>query len=173
VELVIFMGLQAAGKTTFYRRRFAASHEHISKDLMRSQPRPARRQAQLIEAALGAGRSVVVDNTNATLEDRAELIRLGRAYGAEIVGYAFESSVAESRKRNSQRTGRARVPDVAIYATAKRFVPPAPAEGFDRLYVVRMAPEGEFACRAWTEAGASSVPATATTLPHADGEERP
>lgn len=172
MELAIFMGLQAAGKTAFYRHRFAATHEHVSKDLMRSNSRPARRQAQLIEAALRAGRSVVVDNTNATLEDRAELIRLGRAYGAEIVGYAFESSVAESRKRNSQRTGRARVPDVAIYATAKRFVPPSPSEGFDRLYVVRMAPEGEFECREWTGDVASSMPASTSTPPHSDSEER-
>ena len=173
MELAIFIGLQAAGKTTFYRRHLAATHEHISKDLMRSNRRPARRQAQLIEAALGAGRSVAVDNTNVTLEDRAELIRLGQATGAEVVGYYFVSSVAESRARNRQRTGRERVPDVAIYATAKRFVSPTPAEGFDRLYVVRIASDGAFECHAWTAPAPSDAPATANMSRPPPSKEQP
>jgi len=34
LELVIFIGLQATGKSTFYRARFAATHVLVSKDLM-------------------------------------------------------------------------------------------------------------------------------------------
>jgi hypothetical protein len=81
VELVIFVGLQASGKSTFFRERFAATHEHVSKDLFRNNRDRNRRQAQLIEAALGKGVSVVVDNTNPTVEDRRSLIRLGRRFG--------------------------------------------------------------------------------------------
>jgi hypothetical protein len=54
-----------------------------------SKSNPARRQRQLIEAALQQGLSVVVDNTNPTKEVRAELINLGRLYAAEIIGYYF------------------------------------------------------------------------------------
>jgi hypothetical protein len=32
VELVIFIGLQASGKTSFYRACFAATHAHVSRD---------------------------------------------------------------------------------------------------------------------------------------------
>ena len=141
MELVIFTGLQAAGKSTFYRQRFAGTHELVSKDLM--QRNKGRRQAQLIEAALSAGRSIVVDNTNPSFEERAELIRLGRAYGAEISGYFFESPVGKSLKRNEQRTGKARIPNIGIFATAKKLVPPSYAEGFDRLYRVRIAEGNE------------------------------
>ena len=141
------MGLQGAGKTTFYRAHFASTHEHISKDLFPNIRYRGRRQAQLIEAALSEGRSVVVDNTNATVEDRASLIALGRAHSAEIVGYYFVSSVGESLRRNRDRTGKQRVPDVAIFATAKRLAPPTYAEGFDRLYEARAEGEGRFACR--------------------------
>jgi predicted kinase len=140
VELVIFTGLQASGKSTFYRQRFAGTHELVSKDLM--QRNKGRRQAQLIEAALSAGRSVVVDNTNPSLEERAELIRLGRAHGADITGYFFEPHVSKSLKRNEQRTGKARVPNIGIFATAKKLVPPTYDEGFDKLYRVRIA-EGD------------------------------
>ena len=66
VELVILTGLQAAGKTTFYRERFAATHVHISKDAWPNARRKERRQQRLVEEHLRAGRSVVVDNTNPT-----------------------------------------------------------------------------------------------------------
>jgi predicted kinase len=138
LELVIFVGLQASGKSTFFRERFAATHEHVSKDLFRNNRNPNRRQRDLIEAALGTGRSVVVDNTNTTVEDRGSLIRLGREFGARVVGYYFESEPRESLRRNARREGKARVPDVAIFATARRLVPPSCQEGFDELFRVRL-----------------------------------
>jgi len=138
MELVIFVGLQASGKSTFFRERFAGTHEHVSKDLFRNNKNPNRRQAQLIEDALGAGRSVVVDNTNPTLEDRRALIGLGGEYGARIVGYYFDASVRECLRRNEAREGKAWVPDVAIYATAKKLVAPSIKEGFDELACVRL-----------------------------------
>src|SRR5947199_2744458 len=106
-ELVLFVGLQGAGKSSFYRARFAATHEWVSKDRFPNNRNPARRQRQLIEEALAAGRSVVVDNTNATLESRAELIALARAFGATVVGYYFQSLLADCLERNRQRAGKA------------------------------------------------------------------
>jgi predicted kinase len=103
---VTFVGLQASGKSSFFRERFAATHEHVSKDLLRNTRNRSRRQAQLIEAALGAGSSVVVDNTNPTVEDRRAPIRLGRKLDAKVIGYYFESTVRECVERNRRRTGR-------------------------------------------------------------------
>ena len=40
--------------------------------------------------------------------------------------------------RNEVREGKARVPDVAIYATAKKLVAPSIEEGFDELLCVRL-----------------------------------
>jgi predicted kinase len=137
MEIVIFIGLQGSGKSTFYYKNFAATHEYVSKDLLRNNRRPARRQLQLVEEALQAGRSVVVDNTNPTVEDRAELIRLGHQYGAEAIGYYFEVQVKKSLERNRQRNGKARVPDIAIFATAKKLVRPTHAEGFDKLFAIQ------------------------------------
>jgi predicted kinase len=145
MELRVLIGLQAAGKTTYFQRSFAATHHLISKDLLRSHRHPAQRQAQLLGEALAAGHSVVVDNTNPTLADRAELIALGRTYGAWIVGCWFPPDLSGSLARNAQREGRARVPPVALYATATRLVPPTYAEGFDALYAVRIAEDGAFA----------------------------
>ena len=144
MDLVIFIGLQASGKSTFHATHFAATHEYVSKDRLRNNRHKERRQAQLIEAALHAGRSIVVDNTNATAAVRAPLIALGRAYAVRAVGYYFPPDVRASLERNRQRAGRERVPDVAIYATAKKLQPPTYAEGFDALFDVRIAEEGRF-----------------------------
>ena len=136
VELVILIGLQAAGKSTFRRELFDATHVVVSKDLMRRNRRPGRRQAQLIREALALGRAVVVDNTNARAEDRLELILLAREHQIPAVGYWVRSSLEESLLRNSERVGSARVPDVGVLATAKAFVRPRRAEGFAELYQV-------------------------------------
>jgi predicted kinase len=151
VELIIFVGLQASGKSTFYHARFAATHEHVSKDLFRNNKDRNRRQRQLIEATLQAGNPVVVDNTNPTVEERRPLIGLGREYGAKIVGYYFESQVHRCLERNRQRTGKGRVPDVAIYATAKKLVAPSCSEGFDELYGVRITGDSEFEVYTYTD----------------------
>lgn len=142
MELVVFAGLQASGKSAFFRERFAGTHEHVSKDLFPHNRNKNRRQEQLIRTALAAGRSVVVDNTNPTPEDRRPLVELGREHGAKVAGYFFDASVRECLRRNAGREGKARVPDVAIYATAKRLVPPASDEGFDELYRVHLAASG-------------------------------
>jgi predicted kinase len=143
-ELVIFVGLQASGKSTFFRERFATTHELVSKDLLGNNKNRARRQAQLIEVALRAGSSVVVDNTNPTVEDRRPLIELGRALGARIVGYYFDSTVRGCVRRNRRRTGKDQVPDVAIFATAKKLVPPSCFEGFDELRRTRITDDSTF-----------------------------
>jgi predicted kinase len=136
VECVILVGLPGAGKTTFFLERLAATHDHVSKDEMRNNRRPSRRQDQLLDESLRAGRSVVVDNTNPSVAVRAPLIAAARRHGAEVVGYFFPVDAKDALRRNRAREGRARVPDVAIFTTRKRLQLPAHDEGFDRLFVV-------------------------------------
>lgn len=152
MELVLFTGLQASGKSSFYRSRLAATHQLVSKDLMPNNPRPERRQRQLIEEALARGASVVVDNTSPTPAVRAPLIAIGKAFGAEIVGYWFDASLGACLARNRAREGRMRVPDIALFATRKILTPPAYAEGFDQLYRVTIGDDGGFTVEAWSGA---------------------
>jgi predicted kinase len=155
MEMVILVGLPGSGKTTFRRQRLDATHVVISKDLLRNNRRPARRQAQLIDQALSAGQSIVVDNVNATREERAELIRHARSYGARVAGFHFEASVQDCLRRNRARVGKAQVPDVAIYSMAKIFRAPEKQEGFDELHRVRIAEPDQFAVE---QDGAAHVP---------------
>ncbi len=149
MELVILIGLQAAGKTTFAHARFA-EFIYVSKDAMRNVRQKGRRQEMLIRTALAQGQSVVVDNTNPTIADRAALIALAREYGASVTGYYFSSSLGECLLRNRRRTGRARVPDAAIYVFRHRLELPSYAEGFNRLYYVKLdQPRNDFMVSEW------------------------
>ena len=135
-QLVVFCGLQGAGKTTFYHAHFAATHVHVSKDLMKNARHRDVLQEKMIEEALTAGKSVVVDNTNPTPIVRAPLIEIARRRGVRLVAYYFEVPVKVAIERNRQREGKARVPDVAVYVTSKKLVPPSFEEGFDEVHIV-------------------------------------
>ncbi|WP_126551946.1 ATP-binding protein [Dictyobacter kobayashii] len=158
MDMCIFIGLQASGKSTFFRTHFAATHDYVSKDLLRNNRRPARRQLQLVEESLRAGHSVVIDNTNPTVEDRAELIALGHQYQARVLGYFFELQVKRSLQWNAQRTGKARVPDIGIYSILKKMTPPLYKEGFDKLYQVQAQEGFHFAVFPWPEDAIDDAP---------------
>jgi predicted kinase len=142
-ECVILVGLPGAGKTTFYRERYP-SYEHISKDTLPKRANQQARQEAALRRAFAAGRSVIVDNTNASPGERASVIAVAHEFDARIVGYYIEATPREAVARNERRTGRAKVPKVAIFTCAKRLVPPAPAEGFDELHTLRVLEDGRF-----------------------------
>ena len=127
MEAVVLCGVQGSGKTTLYRDRFAATHEHVSLDVLGSRAR----EAALLAACLEEGRPFVVDNTNPTAASRARYLELARAAGFKVVGYLVEG---EGR---SEHVGPA-----TAASTARRFVRPAPEEGFDELWHATPAPGG-------------------------------
>ena len=127
MEAIVLCGVQGSGKTTLYRDRFAATHEHVSLDVLGSRAR----EAALIEACLEQGRPFVVDNTNPTVADRRRYIAAAREAGFKVVGYLVEGD------GRSVHVG----PGTAA-ATARRFVRPTPEEGFDELFHAAPAPGG-------------------------------
>ncbi len=145
MEAVIFVGIQAAGKSSFYLARFFATHVRINLDMLRSR----RRETLLLLALLEMQQPFVVDNTNPTAEERALYILAARAAGFQIAGYYFPAGLAECIGRNKLRPDAERVPAQAIGGTAKKLQPPAFTEGFDALYIVRIAATGAFLVEAW------------------------
>ena len=45
------------------------------------------------------------------------MIALDRASGAKIIGYYFETRLADYPERNRQRAGKARIRDVTVHAS--------------------------------------------------------
>lgn len=140
-SLVVLVGPQGSGKSTFCRERLG-SLALVSKDRMPNCRNRERRQTRLIEESLRRGASVVVDNTNPTPAVRENLVRLGRVAGARVVAYWFSTELATCLARNAARTGRALVPPGILVQTHARTVRPTRAEGFDEVYHVRLGPGG-------------------------------
>ena len=131
-------GLQGAGKTTLYRDRWLETHVRISMDLLRTRAR----EAALLELCLTTRQPFVVDNTNPTVADRARYVGPARAAGFRVVGFLVDASFGEALAGNAGRSGRAWVPDRGVLGTARRFIRPAPEEGFDELWHAVPAPGG-------------------------------
>jgi predicted kinase len=138
MEAIVLCGLQGAGKTTLYRDRWLETHVRISMDLLRTRAR----EAALLEYCLSTRQPFVVDNTNPTAADRARYVEPARAAGFRVVGYLVDADATEALGRNAGRGGRARIPDRGVLGTARRFIRPAPEEGFDELWHATAAPGG-------------------------------
>ena len=141
----MLIGLQGAGKST--TETAVLVPVIVSKDLTRDNRRPERRQRHLISAALASRLSVVVDDTNPSVEERAGIISAARASAARVVGYFFESPLPECAARDRRRRCRT----WAAASAAKRLVRPSRTEGFDELWTVRTLPELRFDVRPYEE----------------------
>jgi predicted kinase len=138
VEAIVFCGIQASGKTTFYAERLLHTHVRISMDLLRTR----HREGLLLEACLESRMRFVVDNTNPTRAERARYVVPALERGYVVHAYLFESGPAEALARNAARQGRRAVPVAGLLGTRKRLEPPALAEGFAEVHRVRIAGAG-------------------------------
>ena len=137
VELVVMVGLQASGKSTWVAAHLAGSHVVVSKDHWPNARHREARQRRLVAGLLADRVSVVVDNTNPSPVERAPLISLAAAAGVPVRAVFLDVPLEVCRERNDARTGRTRVPDVGLFSTAARLVLPSTAEGFASVQVVR------------------------------------
>lgn len=145
--MIIFCGLPASGKTSFYRATLMLTHVRISLDLLRTR----NREKRFLDLCLETRTPMVIDNTNPTRSDRAAYISRGKTGGFTIIGYYFQSRLADCLARNAQRVGTACIPEVGLKACASRLELPTPNEGFDRLTYVRLQPGGGFQIEEWND----------------------
>ena len=145
MEAIIFTGIPASGKSSFYLERFFETHVRINLDMLRTR----RRERLLIAACIAAKQCYVVDNTNVTREDRAVYIAPAKASGFRVVGYYFPSTLGASIERNRGRAGAHAVPVKGIAAKYHKLQIPSLDEGYDDLYSVTINPEGGFTVQTW------------------------
>ena len=147
MQLVLFCGIQATGKSTFYQQRFFHTHVRLSLDLLRTR----HREQRLLRVCLDTQMRCVIDNTNPTQAERATYIMPAKEAGFEVVGYFFQSIAADALVRNRQRPLERQIPDKGIRGTRNRLEIPALSEGFDKLYYVRVVGNQEFALTEWQD----------------------
>ena len=126
MEALVFCGIQASGKTTYYAQHFLHTHVRISLDLLRTR----HRESVFLAACLETQMAFVVDNTNPTREERARYVRPALERGYRVDAYLFETDADAAIARNEGRTGRRSVPVAGVLGTRARLQVPDPGEGF-------------------------------------------
>ena len=135
MKCVIFIGIQASGKTEFYKQNFFNTHVRISMDMLRTR----HREDVLLNACIEAKQPFVVDNTNPTAKERSKYIVAARQGQFKIIGYYFQTDIQGSLERNENRSGTEHLKRVAILGTHKKLELPSVKEDFDELKYVRIA----------------------------------
>ncbi len=140
MEMILFVGCQGAGKTTFYLERFFKTHIRVNLDMLKTR----HREGLLVAACLQMKQRFVVDNTNATVKNRQRYFDLARDSRFKMIGYYFDTPIDEALERNARREGKERIPEIGVRGTFAKLEPPAYAEGFDELFRVRVLPDGQY-----------------------------
>lgn len=140
MEAILFIGIQGAGKSTFFKERFFDTHLRINLDMLRTR----RREEILLNACLQSGQPLVVDNTNPLPADRSRYLGPARAAGFRTIAYFFDAALRDAMQRNNLRPGKQKIPAPAVAAAFKKLVPPTAAEGFDEIYTVELTPDRGF-----------------------------
>jgi predicted kinase len=147
MQAIIFIGIQACGKSTFYHHQFGLTHVRINLDLLKTR----HRERRILETCLEIQQAFVIDNTNPTKVDRQRYIEPAKQHKFQVVGYYFASRVSEAIDRDRLRPLARQIPAKGIAGTAKRLELPSYHEGFDELYYVKLLPELQFAVEPWQD----------------------
>ena len=154
LELIIFCGSPGAGKSSFYWDVLKPrGYERVNQDILKTRDRCLK----VARDHLTARESVVVDNTNASVETRAHWIKLARDFKIPIrcIRFTAPTRLCEHndavRALNSQDTNpenRTMLPGIAFKSYMQRFQPPTLAEGFQDLTDIHFRFKGTPAQRA-------------------------
>ena len=131
--MVLMIGIQGSGKSTFYQNFLADSYVRVNLDTLKTR----HQESLLISDCLERSKSFVIDNTNPTKADRQRYIPLAKQAGYKVIGYFMESKLQICIARNNMRSGTAKIPSTAIAATSNKLQLPSYDEGFDELYFVK------------------------------------
>jgi predicted kinase len=130
MEIVIFTGLQGAGKSTFHQKHFVDTHVRINLDMLKSR----HRERVLIASCFAIRQKFVVDNTNPTRADRQLYILMAKMFQYKVIGYYFDTPLEECIERNKNRP--VPIPIIGLHATYNKLQTPTSDEGYDQLFRV-------------------------------------
>jgi bifunctional polynucleotide phosphatase/kinase len=144
MDVVLMVAPPGSGKSTFVERHLS-EYTHINRDTLKTDAKCKK----AMEAALAAGKNVVVDNTNPKVEKREVWIKIAQKHGAKSIRcfhLSTERKLAEHMNLYREKLTRGeskRVPGVGYAVFYKHFVEPVKEEGFTEICRVNFVPHFE------------------------------
>lgn len=132
MEMIIFIGIPASGKSSLYKELFFNSHIRISMDLLNTR----NKEGKLLQYCFDTQSKMVIDNTNVSSKERKKYIDLARQNKYKILAYYFESDIKTCLERNKNRKDF--INEIGIKAKFKELEPPSLEEGFDKIVQVKI-----------------------------------
>ena len=147
-ELIVLVGCPGSGKTTLVKQLLQEGDVYVSRDevrfsLVQEDEEYFSRETEVydtfvqkIQEGLDSGSKVYADATHLNTAARVKLLR--RLSGLEdtyVTALVVRTSLETCLKRNSQREGRAVVPESAVRSMYRSFTIPSLEEGFDKVSV--------------------------------------
>jgi predicted kinase len=144
MEMIMFIGIPAWGKSSFYKMNFFNTHMRVSRDLFNTR----NKEQRFMELAFSLQQRIVLDNTNISRESRLIAINKAKTFKYKVRGYYFESRLNVCLERNELRTGKDKVNAIGIRSKHKDLELPLFSEGFDELFYVSLV-NNEFKVNVW------------------------
>lgn len=120
-ELIIFVGMPASGKSRMARLYRQFSYETVCQDELKTREKVLTKMIEFLDE----GKSVIIDRTNPTKEERTIFSSEAKIRGIPIRIFLF---LRDGSSVNDQR-GDTKVPRIAFQVYAKKFQSPTPDEG--------------------------------------------
>lgn len=129
IEVVIFVGLPSCGKSMYYKHNFEPNgYVHVNRDTCGTM----KKCQKICRESLESGKSVVIDNTNVTVEHREQFITIAMSLGIPCRCVVFRTDarlVQHLKTYRRMMTGKS-IPTVTYHTMTKKYVKPTLDEGF-------------------------------------------
>lgn len=144
-ELVILIGIQGSGKTTFAYTHFVPyNYIHCNQDVLGDR----KKVLKLVRKSLEAGHSVVVDRTNPSVESRKEFIELAKDMNVPVKSIEIRTEIGIAKRLNAMREvlgseyqeEKPSVPVLAFHSYVQQYQAPTPEEGISTILTVPFTP---------------------------------
>jgi len=137
-NVVLMVGPQASGKSSLIQNEAFANYLYLNNDTIKN----LTQLKKLFTEAIKNGQSVIVDNTNPSLETREYYFTSAKQNGYNIYCYFFDFPKVLACHLNQMRVqmshGHQRaIPMVAIHTYYKKLVKPELSEGFDQIITLK------------------------------------
>lgn len=142
-EVVVAVGLPAAGKSTFTKEHMVPNgYVSANRDTVGSW----QKCVAMCEQSLKSGKSVFIDNTNPDVESRRRYVEVAKKAGVPVRCFMFTATIEMAKHNNTFRemtyTGQGHQPvnDMVFNSYKSKYVAPSLDEGFTEIVKIHFVP---------------------------------